>query len=113
MALGCLAADFFFENENALYPPNPPFRLGGRLYMTRLDTAVAEGWQVAARMTENERAGKEGWPTGDGLVRAVAPYPNACPACGNAWMFWKRVGGRVWVCEVCCPIERFAEWAAG
>jgi hypothetical protein len=57
MALGFLCADFFYENENVLYPPSEGF-LGGEKYLRGLKGAVALGWRAAMDWLEDERRRK-------------------------------------------------------
>lgn len=52
MRLGAFLADFFFENEDVLYPP--PAK-GGRKYLTYLRDATRYGWTKADAVLRIER----------------------------------------------------------
>ena len=54
MALGFLEADFYFQNENHLYPPEDGFQ-GGERYMNFLRGSVYLGWQAAVAQLELEK----------------------------------------------------------
>jgi hypothetical protein len=58
MAAAAIMADFFFDNEDVLYPPSRGFK-GGRKFMEFLRLAVKEGWQTAVHGLQRERAAKE------------------------------------------------------
>jgi hypothetical protein len=57
MAVGALLADFFYENEDVLYPPGPNV-LGGRKYIRYVKHAAIHGWQKAEAGLRAERERK-------------------------------------------------------
>ncbi len=57
MRLGGLLADFFYENEGILYPPDEGFA-GGNYYLGYLHQAARQGWQVADDKLQEERRGR-------------------------------------------------------
>jgi hypothetical protein len=62
MAAGAILADFWYENEEVLYPPPAA---GGHYYLSYVNQAAHEGWEVAdARLLAERQAKQE---------RAVTP----------------------------------------
>jgi hypothetical protein len=55
MAAGGIMADFWYENEDVLYPPSAGF-LGGEKYAQYLDQAMREGWDAADAVLQGEKA---------------------------------------------------------
>ena len=55
MAAGAIMADFWYENENVLYPPERGL-LGGEKYSQYLGTAMHDGWEVADAVLQTEKA---------------------------------------------------------
>lgn len=53
MSAAALITDFFYENEDHLYPP--PRYMGGPYFMGYLAIAAAEGWQRADRKLRTEQ----------------------------------------------------------
>lgn len=58
MTLGALMADFFFQNEERLYPQEFNFE-GGNRYVRFIHRAIAIGWENAAAQLARERALRE------------------------------------------------------
>lgn len=54
MSLGCVLADFFFENEDVLYPPSQGFA-GGTYYLRALAEAPKVGWEAVVGRIRSER----------------------------------------------------------
>jgi hypothetical protein len=52
MAMGWMQADFFYENEDVLYPPPAQ---GGQRYLHYVDGAARLGWETAQAMLESEQ----------------------------------------------------------
>lgn len=57
MTLGFLLADFFFQNEDVLYPPSQGYR-GGYKYLNDCKVAALHGWDKAAAGLRAEKAMK-------------------------------------------------------
>ena len=57
MAATAIIADFWYENEDVLYPPTRGF-LGGRKYTRYLRKAIEEGWESAEAELQSEKAAK-------------------------------------------------------
>ena len=57
MSLGALLADFFYENEDILYPPEDGF-LGGEYHSKHLRQAETEGYEAATKTLKGEVAKK-------------------------------------------------------
>lgn len=72
MAVGALMADFFYENEEVLYPPSAGFQ-GGTYYVTYLNQAVSDGWEVADERLQAEKRARE---QRDNVLRLVADTPD-------------------------------------
>lgn len=58
MDLGFLMADFFYENENVLYPPSQGFR-GGQMYLDFCRGAAYMGWTHASETLSDQRRRKK------------------------------------------------------
>lgn len=58
MSPGAMMADFFFENEDVLYPPDMGNQ-GGSKYIALLRHAARHGWQKANAGLLAERAAKQ------------------------------------------------------
>ena len=58
MEFGALMADFFYENEDARYPPSKGFD-GGKRYTMFLGRAIRQGWKAAALQLAAERPKKD------------------------------------------------------
>ena len=56
MGLGFLFADFFYENENVLYPPSR-YR-GGQMYLDFCGGAAHLGWEHARQLLAEQRLAK-------------------------------------------------------
>lgn len=54
MALGFLEADFYYQNENRLYPQNLGFQ-GGERYLNFVRGAAYLGWEAAVAQLDDER----------------------------------------------------------
>lgn len=54
MELGFVLADFFYENEERLYPQHQRF-MGGQYYLQACYNATIFGWQDARERTDKER----------------------------------------------------------
>ena len=61
MAVGALFADFFYDNEDVLYPR--PIGQGGNKYRSYLYHAMKEGWQVADGVLQFEKRHKDDEPS--------------------------------------------------
>lgn len=59
MALGAFLADFFYENEEVLFPYP---KKGGRKYLDYLRDAAKYGWEKADAVLRVERAKKRAQP---------------------------------------------------
>ena len=55
MEIGFLMADFFFENEHALYPRARGYR-GGFEYLKALQDASRYGWQATQRQLRTQQS---------------------------------------------------------
>lgn len=56
MDLGFFLAAFFFENEEVIRPPNPPWQIGGDYYMRECWDAIYHGWESSAQKLKEQRA---------------------------------------------------------
>lgn len=56
MSFSAILADFFYENENVLYPP-PRFK-GGKRHSQHMALAEQQGWEVAEALKAEEIAHK-------------------------------------------------------
>lgn len=65
MALGALMADFFYQNEESLYPRQFGYR-GGDMYFNFLLSAIRRGWREACLELEAERQRRDRRGRGDG-----------------------------------------------
>ena len=54
MATGAIMADFWYENEDVLYPRAAGFK-GGEKYAQYLGVAMREGWGVADATLQSEK----------------------------------------------------------
>lgn len=62
MSWGALMADFFFENEDVLYPPEERHlhgRIGGQYYLNYCARAAREGWQESDYGMRGEKRRKD------------------------------------------------------
>jgi hypothetical protein len=65
MELGAMLTQFFYENEQVLYPPalmngsGEPL-LGGQRYLNACRAAIHHGWEAVAQQLEAERRRKNG-----------------------------------------------------
>lgn len=74
MAVGGMMADFFFENEEVLYPP--PAK-GGKKYLDYVRDAARFGWERAEAALRVERAVKNMQPSlFDAMKDALRPVPD-------------------------------------
>jgi hypothetical protein len=123
MALGGLLTDFFYENEQILYPPTPNVgrgrgQRGGAYYLDAMKEAAATGWRPVALRIEAERSAANGRPAprlvpdGDPRQRdyELEPHPAGsgwqCPCCGEASdVFFGFPGDRL--CRRCEVVRRY------
>ncbi len=57
MAHAALHTDFFYENEDVLYPPTDGYQ-GGNYFMTFLRNSATDGWHSAVAKLEDEKKNK-------------------------------------------------------
>lgn len=123
MALGCLLSDFFFENEQVLYPPTPNGGRGkgvrgGQYYLAAANEAAASGWLPVAERIETERSFANGHAPITGAATddkrkadyELEPHPAGigwtCPCCGEpADTFFGLIGDRL--CRRCDAVRRY------
>lgn len=83
MAAGAVMADFWYENEDVLYPPPA---MGGRKYLSYLATAARDGWEAADATLQAERAAKRGEPPSPRILPptespSTPVQADVCPKC--------------------------------
>lgn len=98
MAAGAIFADFWFDNENVLYPPPAA---GGQYYLRYLSQAANDGWEAADGRLKAEQAAKRPQPAPstvvnwcrdrapDGAEVCVQPPGHDGPHKGPSWV-WPR-----------------------
>ena len=64
MTLGFFLADFFYENENHLFPPSNGFE-GGEMYIDACRDAGQSGWRKAAEVLQEQKRQSRLFPLTD------------------------------------------------
>ena len=59
MALGALTSDFFYDNEEVLYPQSEGNQ-GGQKYVDYTTLAAGQGWEIADAILQEEKRRRRG-----------------------------------------------------